>query len=414
VRPAVARRIILGILSRLREGSVTLVEAGRRTTLGEGVPTATVEVRSDALWPALLHGGRGLAESYADGLWESPDPTAVIRVAARNAHLLDAARRWLAPLREPYLRLRDPIARNTPGRSRRDIAAHYDLGDDLFERMLDPTMMYSCALFEAPQMTLEAASLAKLELIFDKLELGASDHLLEIGTGWGMLAVHAARTRGCRVTTTTISRDQYDTAVARVRRAGVEDLVTVLLEDYRHLEGRYDKLVSVEMIEAVGWKDFPTFFRRCSELLEPDGAMLLQAITIDDRAYRVERISRSFIRTLVFPNGCLPSLEVIARCVARASDLRTVGLDDFTPHYAETLKRWRENADASADDLDRAGYDERFRRLWRFYLCYCEAGFAERRIGLVQMLLAKPHWRAPGMPLPLRPVAVAAAAVATA
>jgi cyclopropane-fatty-acyl-phospholipid synthase len=211
------------------------------------------------------------------------------------------------------------------------------------------------------------------------------------------------------VTTTTISRDQYETALARVERAGVGDRVTVLLEDYRDLTGHYDKLVSVEMIEAVGYKDFPTFFRCCSDLLRPDGAMLLQAITIDDRAYRVERISRSFIRTLVFPNGCLPSLEIISRCVARDTDLRTVGLDDFTPHYAETLKRWRENAEAAAGDLDASGYDERFRRLWRMYLCYCEAGFAERRIGLVQTLLAKPAWRPAAATMPLRLSSVALA-----
>jgi len=283
--------------------------------------------------------------------------------------------------------------RNTPHRSRKDIEAHYDLGDDLFERMLDPSMMYSCALFERPGMTLEQASMAKLELIYDKLDLQPTDHLLEIGTGWGSLALHAARSRGCRVTTTTISKDQHATAVRRVREAGLEDRVTVLLEDYRDLTGTYDKLVSVEMIEAVGWKDFDTFFARCSELLEPDGAMLLQAITMDDRAYRIERVSRSFIRTMIFPNGCLPSQEVIARCIAHDTDMRTVHMEDLTQHYAETLHRWRENLDAHADELSAHGYDERFRRLWRMYLAYCEAGFAEHRIGLAQAFYAKPRWR---------------------
>jgi len=353
-----------------------------------------VHVRSAKLWPRLLHGGRGMAEAYADGLWDSPDLTAVIRVAARNAGRLDAARRRLAPVREPWLLARGAFTRNTPLRSRRDISAHYDLGSDLFERLLDPTMLYSCALFDRPGMTLEAASRAKLELIFDKLDLRAGDHLLEIGTGWGTLAVEAARTRGCRVTTTTLSRDQHDGAVRRAREAGVADRVTVLLQDYRELRGRFSKLVSVEMVEAVGWKDFGTFFSRCSELLEPDGAMLLQAITIDDRAYRVERHSRSFIRTLIFPNGCLPSQEVIARCVARETDMRSLHMEDLTPHYAETLRRWRENLVAHAGELAGRGYDERFRRLWRLYLCYCEAGFAEQRIGLAQVLLAKPRWRA--------------------
>ena len=406
--PQLARRIAVALLGQIREGQLTLVEDGRRLVFGAGAPSAIVHVRSRELWPHLIHGGRGMAEAYAEGLWDSPDPTAVLRVAARNVTRLDAARRRLAPAREPYLRARQAFVRNTPGRSRKDIAAHYDLGDDLFERMLDPTMMYSCALFDEPGMTLEQASTAKLDLIFAKLDLQPSDHLLEIGTGWGSLAVHAARTRGCRVTTTTISGDQHATAVARVREAGLEDRVTVLLEDYRDLTGSYDKLVSVEMIEAVGWKDFATFFAKCSDLLAPDGAMLLQAITMDDRAYRIERVSRSFIRTLIFPNGALPSQEVIARCIARSTDMRAVHMEDFTLHYAETLARWRENLDAHAGELEARGYDERFQRLWRMYLCYCEAGFAEHRIGLAQALFAKPKWRAPTPArLPLRSVASA-------
>jgi cyclopropane-fatty-acyl-phospholipid synthase len=395
-----ARRVVFRLLSEIRDGRLTVVEDGRRYVFGTGAPSGIVHVLSPALWPKLLRGGRGLAEAYAAGDWDSPDATAVLRVAARNVSRLDDARRRLAPVREPYLRARQAFVRNTPDRSRQDIAAHYDLGDDLFERMLDPTMMYSCGLFDAPNMTLEQASTAKLELIFDKLDLQPSDHLLEIGTGWGSLAVHAARTRGCRVTTTTISKDQYATAVRRVREAGLEHRVTVLLEDYRDLRGAFDKLVSVEMIEAVGWKDFGTFFGRCSELLEPDGLMLLQAITIDDRAYRIERHSRSFIRTMIFPNGNLPSQEVIARCIAGATDMRAVHMEDLTPHYAETLLRWRENLDGYTDELGARGYDERFRRLWRLYLCYCEAGFAEHRIGLSQALYAKPLSR-PAAPAPV-------------
>jgi cyclopropane-fatty-acyl-phospholipid synthase len=258
--------------------------------------------------------------------------------------------------------------------------------------------MYSCAVFERPGMTLEEASTAKLERVCERLAIGPDDHVVEIGTGWGGFAVHAAATRGCRVTTTTISREQHDLAVRRVREQGLEDRVTVLFQDYRELDGEYDKLVSIEMIEAVGWKDFDTFFRVCSDRLAPDGAMLLQAIVIDDRAYRVERASKSFIRTLIFPNGCLPSREVIARCVAHDTDLTTVHLEDLTPHYAETLRRWGENVDRATARLEQLGYDERFRRLWRLYLAYCEAGFAERRIGLVQTLLAKPQWR----PRPVR------------
>jgi cyclopropane-fatty-acyl-phospholipid synthase len=389
----VARGIVCALMERLPTGQLTVFEAGESRVFGAGTPQATVHLRSPGAWTALLRGSRGLAESYCDGSWDSPDLTAVIRVAARNAGFLDTVRRRATVVREPYQRARAALVRNTPRRSREDIAAHYDLGNGLFELMLDPTLMYSCALFERPGMTLEEASLAKLELVCDKLALGPSDHVLEIGTGWGGFALHAATTRGCRVTTTTISAEQHAYTLARVREAGVADQVTVLLEDYRDLRGSYSKLVSIEMIEAVGWKDFGTFFACCSDLLTPDGAMLLQAITMDDRAYGVERASRSFIRTHIFPNGCLPSLEVISRCVARRTDLRTVDLEDLTPHYAETLRRWRGNFEADPERLTELGYDERFRRLWRLYLAYCEAGFAERRIGLVQSVLAKPSWR---------------------
>jgi cyclopropane-fatty-acyl-phospholipid synthase len=386
----IARRLCLVLLSLIREGSLTVVEGASRRAFGVGAPHATIEVHSPDFWTALLRGSRGLAESYADGLWATPDLTAVIRVAARNAAVIDEPRRRLTPLREPYQRARSALVRNTAHRSRRDIAAHYDLGNELFQLMLDPTMMYSSARFLGPGMTLEEASVAKLELACEKLDLGPADHVLEIGTGWGGFAVHAALTRGCRVTTTTLSTEQRDHARDRIREAGVEDRVTVLLDDYRDLRGTYDKLVSIEMIEAVGWKDFGTFFARCGSLLEPNGLMLLQAITIDDRAYMVERASKSFIRTHIFPNGCLPSIEVITRQVARRTDMRLVHLEDFGADYAETLRRWRANLEAGAGRLEELGYDDRFRRMWRMYLCYCEAGFDERRIGVAQALLAKP------------------------
>jgi len=398
-----ARQIVCRLLSRIARGELVVVEEGERRVFGSGAPKATVHVNSPRVWPMLARGGRGMAQSYMAGLWDSPDLTAVIRVAALNVHQLDDIRRRFAAVRGPWRGLQGALARNTPARSRRDVSAHYDIGNDLFALMLDPTMMYSCALFEREDATLEEASLAKLERVCERLDLGPRDHVIEIGTGWGGFAVHAAATRGCRVTTTTISREQHDYAVARVREAGLEDRVTVLLDDYRDLRGSYDKLVSIEMIEAVGSRDFGTFFARCSQLLKPDGAMFLQAITIDDRAYQVEKGSKSFIRTFIFPNGCLPSREVIARCLGRRTDLLTVDLEDITPHYAETLRRWRASFDAAGERVVALGYDERFRRLWRLYLSYCEAGFAERRIGLVQMVLAKPQWRAavPGAGEPL-------------
>lgn len=390
---AVSRRIVLSVLRRIKTGELTIADGDQRLVFGTGEPKATVEIRSSKVWRKLLRGSRGMGAAYAAGYWDTPDLTAVIRVAARNVEGLDDWRRRWSFVRVPYQRLRSLFVRNTPKRSRKDIEAHYDLGNDMFERMLDPTMMYSSAYFARPDMSLEEASNAKLELICEKLELGPADHVLEIGTGWGGFAIYAARTRGCRITTTTISKEQGALASQRIEQAGLSDRITVLQNDYRELTGRYDKLVSIEMIEAVGWKHFGTFFARCSDLLTPDGAMLLQAIVHDDRAYEVEKASKSsFIRTYIFPNGCLPSLEIISRCLKRRTNLRQVHLQDLTPHYASTLRRWRENFDSAAADLRRHGYDERFQRLWDMYLSYCEAGFAERRIRVVQAVLAKPRW----------------------
>jgi cyclopropane-fatty-acyl-phospholipid synthase len=388
-----ARLLGFGLLRRIAVGSLVVVESGKRRRFGAGAPTATVEVRSGRAWQMLLRGSRGLAEAYEDGLWDSPDVVSVIRLAAVNATGFDRARTVLGPLLAPVQRLAALRSPSTRVRSRREIAAHYDLGTELFARMLDPTLSYSCAVFEHAQMTLEQAQRAKLERVCEKLALEPGDRVIEIGTGWGGFAVYAASTRGCHVTTTTISRDQYEYATRRVRDAGLSDRVTVLPEDYRDLAGRYDKLVSIEMIEAVGWRQVGTFFAKCSNLLASDGVMLLQAITIDDRAYEVEKASRTFINTRIFPGGCLPSLEVIARNLARKTDLQEVDLEDITAHYVPTLRQWRENFTAKASELARFGYDERFRRLWTLYLAYCEAGFAERRICDVQLLLAKPKWR---------------------
>ena len=401
-----ARVVAHALLARIKSGSLTVYERDRPgVRFGEGFPHATVNVRSPQAWRKLLRGSNGLAEAYARGWWDSPDPTAVVRVAARNARTLDRIRARSAPLLVPAQRLRGAINANTRHRRRRDIAAHYDLGNELFELMLDPTMTYSCAVFQRPGMSLHEASLAKLERVCEKLNLGPGDRVLEIGSGWGAFALYAARTRGCRVTTTTISQEQHRHVRAQIGRAGMNDRVEVLLEDYRDLRGRYDKLVSIEMIEAVGWRHFGTFFECCSQLLEPDGAMLLQAITIEDRAYEVEKASRSFMNTYIFPNGCLPSLGVIEREAHRRTDMRLEQVEDITAHYVQTLRHWRANFQANLKQLGELGYDERFQRVWQLYLSYCEAGFAERRIEDVQILFTKPGRRSRAGARPLSDVA---------
>jgi cyclopropane-fatty-acyl-phospholipid synthase len=354
--------------------------------LRSGDLRARVTVHSPRAWPMLLRGSTGLADAYMDGLWDCDDLVSLVRMGARRLPALDAWRRPFASVLRRVRRAPD----NSRAGSRRNIAAHYDLGNAFFSLFLDETMTYSCAAFDRPDMSLREAQEAKLERACRKLELTEDDHLLEIGTGWGSLAVHAASRYGCRVTTTTISREQHDVALERVREAGLEDRVTVLLQDYRDLHGRFDKLVSIEMIEAVGWQGFAEYFRRCGELLHPHGLMLLQAITIDDCAYEVEKGSRSFIKTYIFPGGSLPSMELIGRCVVAETDMGPAGVEDMTPFYPETLRRWRERFLANAGRAEELGYDRRFRRLWELYLAWCEAGFRERRIGDVQLLLAKP------------------------
>jgi cyclopropane-fatty-acyl-phospholipid synthase len=386
-----ARSVSTGLLKRLREGRVELFDGKLRRSFGPpGAPLATtVRMYDEGFLHALPRGSLALAESYADGSWEADDLVTLVRIGARELPRADAWRKPLIPLRNAFTR----IPHNTRAGARRHISAHYDRGNEMFRLFLDDSMTYSCAYFESPEATLGEAQEAKLDRVCRKLELTPDDHVVEIGTGWGSFALHAAGRYGCRVTTTTISREQHKVAVERVRQAGLEDRVTVLLQDYRDVRGRFDKLVSIEMVEAVGWQYFETFFRRCAALLRPNGLMLLQAITIQDHLYEIEKTSRSFIRELIFPAGCLPSVELIRRCVDRVTDFSMLDLEDITDHYPETLRRWRENFVRSEKRAAELGYDLRFRRLWELYFAWCEGGFRERRIGDVQALFAKPSYR---------------------
>jgi cyclopropane-fatty-acyl-phospholipid synthase len=389
-----SRRLALSAFSRLHGGCLELVEPdGRRFRFGDAAAdlAATIKVNSLRFYRAVLGGSVGLGEAYRDGIWDCDNLVAAIRIACRNLGSLDRWRRRLHPLLVPFERTLWRVPRNSRRASRQHISAHYDLGNDLFALYLDESMMYSAAVFPDSDATLAEAQENRLERICQSLELGPDDHLLEIGTGWGAMAVHAASRYGCRVTTTTISEEQREGALRRIRDAGVEDRVTVLLEDYRDLRGRYSKLVSLEMIEAVGWQYFDLFFRRCSDLLEPDGLFFLQSIVIDDRLYEVEKAARSFANTLIFPGGCLPSVEVIQRCVARETDMSTVWLEDIGAHYARTLELWRERFVANSDLAGELGYDEPFRRLWTLWLAMSEAGFREHRLRDVQVLFAKPE-----------------------
>lgn len=392
-----AKPIVLRQLNRLNSGEITLSENGASQRLGHvGHPgTARLRVHSPAMYAkSLLGGGLGFAESYIDGDWTTDNLTELLRIFVRNISVAHEHENGIARLRAPLLRLGGFMKRNTRLGSRKNIAAHYDLGNDFFKLWLDDTMTYSSGIFLSERSTMRDASIEKLDRISRALRLTPDDHVLETGTGWGSFAIHAASTYGCRVTTTTISKRQHEIAKQRVEAAGLSDRVTLLLKDYRDLEEAYDKLVSIEMIEAVGHNYLDTYLAACSRLLKPDGQMMLQAISMPDQRYKQYLRTSDFIRTHVFPGSCCPSLGALSASIARSTDMRCVRYEDITGHYARTLRFWHERFDEQIDAVRKLGYPDRFIRLWDYYLSYCEAGFAERYIGVGQMLLNKPGCRA--------------------
>lgn len=394
----IARRLVFGALEAMREGSIEVYDGSVCRRFGD--PGAPEELRADVaiddarFYRALLWGGTlGAAEAYVDGLWRTKELTALIRLLLRNESAFRDLNGPLTQLSALRQRLGHALRRNTKAGSRRNIAAHYDLSNDFYGLFLDETMTYSCGIFERPESTLRDASIAKLDRICRKLQLAPHDHVVEIGSGWGSFAVHAAKRYGCRVTTTTISVQQYEFARQRIAAAGLDDRVKVLLRDYRDLKGHYDKLVSIEMIEAVGWQYFDTFFKTCSELLKPDGAACIQVITMADRYYEDAKRSVDFIKRYIFPGSCIPSIGAMTRSLARATDLTVAHLEDITPHYAQTLRSWYDRFREELPKIHGLGFSPEFIRMWEFYLCYCEAGFHERTIGNVQMMLVKPRFR---------------------
>ena len=385
---SLARRLVHARLARLRDGRLRLHEAGRVFDFGDlrRPVDASLTVLDPAMYADLALGGSvGAGESYMQGHWRSDDLTDVLRLLLRNRETLDAMETGLARLSAPLRWAAHAVRNNSRAGARRNIAAHYDLGNDFFELVLDETMMYSCALFERADMTLAEASTAKLDAICRTLDLRPGENVLEIGTGWGGFALHAASHCGCRVTTTTISRQQYERARERVQAAGLQDRVSVLLQDYRDLDGRYDKLVSIEMIEAIGHRQYETFFARCADRLVPGGRLLLQAITIADRHYARARDEVDFIKRYVFPGCCIPSLSVMTQAASDGGALRVEHVRDIGMHYATTLAHWRDNLFRHAARVRALGYPGSLVRMWDFYLSYCEAGFAERALGDVQM-----------------------------
>ncbi|MFN5745274.1 MAG: class I SAM-dependent methyltransferase [Methylococcaceae bacterium] len=388
-------------LQGLTEGAITLRESFDDTSArhyGQASTSLPVSVGLDVLDPGfysdtVFGGSVGAAEAYMAGYWTCSDLVGLVRILVRNREVLDGLDTGVSLITTPLRALLHLLNRNTREGSRRNIAAHYDLGNDFFRLFLDETLMYSCAVFSQPEMSLHHAQLTKLDLICRRLNLKPDDHLLEIGTGWGGFALHAATHYGCRVTTTTISEQQYQLAAERIAAAGLSDRITLLKQDYRDLQGCFDKLVSIEMIEAVGHQYYPIFFKTCGRLLKPDGLMLLQAITINDRFYRRARDEVDFIKRHIFPGSCIPSITALVDASAQASDLQLTEVRDIGPHYATTLRRWREAFMSQLDAVRAQGYPEEFIRLWEFYLAYCEGGYTERVLGDLHMVFNKPLFR---------------------
>lgn len=396
-----ARSLVLARLKAFSAGKLTIIEGQTSHHFGHsGNLHATIHVHDARFYGDIAFGGSvGAGEAYMLGYWTTDNLTALIRLMVLNQDVMDTLESGMAWLARPFLKLLHRANRNTQDGSRRNIAAHYDLGNDMFQLFLDPTMMYSSAVFDTLEMTLEQASIAKLERICLKLQLSPADHVLEIGTGWGGFAIHAAGKYGCRITTTTISQAQFDLASERVAEAGLQDKITILLSDYRDLQGQFDKLVSIEMIEAVGHQFYDTYFGKCAALLKPNGMMLLQGITITDQRYESAKNSVDFIQRYIFPGSCIPSVTALLDSVTRASNMRLFQLEDIGPHYARTLAEWRLNFFANIAQVRALGYSEEFIRMWEFYLCYCEGGFEERALGDVHLLLVKPgNRRAPVLP----------------
>jgi len=395
VLDGLARRLVLKQLGRLQTGKLELVEDGFSTTFGETETRAElgakIEVTDPAFYSDIAFGGSvGAGEAYMRGSWQCEDMVSLVRILLRNRHVLDDMETGTAWLTRSLQRFFHWLNRNTREGARRNISAHYDLGNDFFALWLDESMMYSSAMFEHAEQSLADAQRHRLDVVCKKLALGPDDHVIEIGSGWGGFAIHAAKNYGCRITTTTISRQQYELVWQRINDAGLQDRIELLFEDYRDLEGSYDKLVSIEMIEAIGSDQYDTYFEQCSRLLKPGGRMLIQAITIADDQYAYAQKNVDFIQRYIFPGGCLPSLAVMMSTIANVSDMVVTKIEDIGQDYALTLNHWRRNFFTHIHEVVEMGYPDEFIWMWEFYLCYCEGGFIEGAISDVHLVAEKP------------------------
>lgn len=388
------RSLVLGVFSKFAYGQLEVVEGAVHSYFPENVADEAIKgkihIHDTSVYRDFVKGGSiGAAEAFIDGKWSSPNLTNVIRIFAKaqqQTDSLEANKSWLNKLKNTVNHWQN---RNTQSGSKRNILAHYDLGNELYTRFLDPDMMYSSAIYPNENASLDEAQQHKLATICQRLSLTENDHLLEIGTGWGGLAIYAAKNYGCHVTTTTISDAQYAYAQSRIEESGLTDKITLLKEDYRDLTGSFDKVVSIEMIEAVGFDYLPSFFKQCNDRLKVSGKLLIQSITIADQRFNYYKSNVDFIQRYIFPGGFLPSVNVLTQHLTEHSELVVESLDDIGLDYAKTLAHWRDNFLASWSELSTIGYDETFKRLWLYYFAYCEGAFLERSTSTVHLVARK-------------------------
>ncbi|MAD91618.1 MAG: SAM-dependent methyltransferase [Gammaproteobacteria bacterium] len=393
-----ARRVVMSRLKDLQEGQIKIIDNDKTLFFGnltDDFPEPIeLNILNQEFYSCIAFGGAiGASEAYMYKYWASDKLVEIIRILIRNRSVLEKVETGLALLKIPARKLLHALNKNTRRGSRKNIAAHYDLSNDFYKLWLDSKMMYSSAYFDSPDVSLEEASTQKLDRICKKLNLKPGDSVIEIGTGWGGFALHAAKNYGCHVTTTTISNQQFKYAENIIKKSGFENKITLLNKDYRDLNGSFDKLVSIEMIEAVGHSFHASYFKKCSELLKPDGQMLLQAITIADQRYEDYKKSVDFINKYIFPGGCLTSITGMTETITKHTDMRLFHLEDISPHYARTLNHWHDRFFENIDNVRKLGFSETFIRLWKYYLCYCESAFTERATGVVQLLIMRPRSR---------------------
>lgn len=392
----IAKKFFINLCKEIKFGRLIIEDGSEHYEFGDQASEliANIKINSPSFYSCVFsHGENGIAEAYINGFWSCSDLTKVLLIGIKNNDISKQMTSWKSKIVSAIFKLEHYRKHNSKEGSKKNILSHYDLGNSFFKEFLDPTMTYSCGIFKTDNCTMEEASINKIDILCRKLDLKPEDHLLEIGTGWGAFAIYAAKNYGCKVTTTTISDSQFEYALEKIKQENLTHKITLLKRDYRELNGQFDKLVSVEMIEAVGHEYMGVFFKTCNRLLKPNGLMAIQAITIQDQNYHYARDNIDFIKRYIFPGSCIPSNEIMIKNLSKETDMVLRDAHDIGLDYAQTLHLWQKTFNQNSQKIKTIGLPEAFLRLWNYYFSYCEAGFLERHISATQMVFAKPNYK---------------------